>query len=386
MQVAVAEVPAEYRSRHGLAVPHIVGLHVVQGPRQQPGERTAVAVHRPPGQCLVQHQFGGLGSVQAGELVHGQTGRLHDVLAQTVLGAPAEAPQAGGPVAGVVAHRGEERHQVGADVPEHGDHGQAQHQHRGEQRGVQGEGAGRRVMAEEDERRVDEEDVPLQRYAHREGRHDVQMEGDHHGQSDRGDGPAVREHQNQRHRVLDDRAAVRGRGGESGRPEIVGVVAVQPSFEPGRAQWAVADHHRHHEREVAVELGGGSAPPQGEHDQFQRGGHVAHREEEDQEGQTVVLRAGGEEDGLVAEPEQCEQHGENGDAPRSQHAGRARGASLGRGAQQPRRRCQQRRVQGHIGHRAPGSRGERNPAGPGGQPYRAGAQPVQQGAHRRQEV
>ena len=143
----------------------------------------------------------------------------------------------------------------------------------------------------------------------RERRGDVDVEDDHPDHRDRPDRAAGGEQQQQRQPELDRGAQVGGerrvRATGAGPPGSRGRASPSPSAT--RFQGVLRDHHRDHEREVAVELRGGGAPPDADEDELPADDQVLDREQEDDSRKPVDLGARGEERDLVAQAEQPEQ-------------------------------------------------------------------------------
>ena len=111
-----------------------------------------------------------------------------------------------------------------------------------------------------------------------------------------------------------------------GGPQVLGVVAVQPALGRARAvPRRVADHHRHDEREVPVELGRRGAPPDADEHELRGDEQVADREQEHEQQQPVQFRARAQERHLVAQAEQHEQAEQHGDRGGVEAAGRGAG-------------------------------------------------------------
>jgi hypothetical protein len=85
---------------------------------------------------------------------------------------------------------------------------------------------------------------------------------------------------------------------------------------------AVADHRGHHVGEVLAELGDARADPDDHDQQLQRDDHVDERQhgEEEQRGK-VLLAPGAEEDRLVPQPDQHQQHDRGDQQHRVDQAG-----------------------------------------------------------------
>ena len=178
VEVAVAEVVAEHDPGDQLALAHVVVLDVVDGARHEAVEGAPVRVHRAEGEAFVDEHLDQLGVVELGQLLGDDRRRLDQLAVELRLGAAllAEQPLAGRPVAGVVAHRGQEGDQVGAEVAEHRDADAGDGEDREQQRVVEGRERHVAVVPEEEEDAEDHEDVPLQRHRQREGREDVEVE------------------------------------------------------------------------------------------------------------------------------------------------------------------------------------------------------------------
>ena len=103
-------------------------------------ERPPVRVHRAEGEAFVEEHFDHLRLVELGQLLGDDRRRLDDLAVELLLRpAPlAEQPLAGRPVARVVAHRGQEGDQVGAEVAEHRDAHAGDGEDRDQQRVVEG--------------------------------------------------------------------------------------------------------------------------------------------------------------------------------------------------------------------------------------------------------
>ncbi len=167
---------------------------------------------------------------------------------------------------------------------------------------------------------------------------------------------------------------------------------------PGR----VADHHRDHEREVAVQLRGGRPPPDAEEDELGGDDHVGQREEEDDRERAVDLRPRREERDLVAQPEGgeegeedadgdrvedlCDRDDEDEEVSRVHRVQPGREGVLTRRDEQEDRRRQQPRVEADVEPGAGRPPGAGHLLGPGRQPRRPRPQPVEDAADHRLEA
>ncbi len=97
-------------------------------------------VHRAEGEAFVDQHVDQLRVVELGQLLGHDRRRLDQLAVELRLGPAvlAEEPLAGRPVAGVVAHRGQEGDEVGAEVAEHRDADAGDGEDRDQQRVVEG--------------------------------------------------------------------------------------------------------------------------------------------------------------------------------------------------------------------------------------------------------
>ena len=233
VEMAVAEVPAGHDPGDELALADVVRAHVVDRARQQPVQRAAVGVHRAEREPLVEHELGQLLAVELLELAHHRGRELLHPLVELLLGAVlAEQPLAGGPVARVVAHRRQERDQVGAQVAQHRDAHPADREDRDQQRVVERGQRHVAVVTEQEQDPEDHEDVPLQRHAQRERGQDVHVEDHHPRHGDRPDRPALGEDQHQRQAELDHRAQVGRVRRHRSRADVLRVVRATAAPSP----------------------------------------------------------------------------------------------------------------------------------------------------------
>ena len=139
---------------------------------------------------------------------------------------------------------------------------------------------------------------------------------------------------------------------------------------------------------MVVELGSRRAPPEPKHDDLEGGDLVGEREEEHQQCQPVVLAAGGQEDGFVAQTQQCQgndrRHHQNGIDQTDIAARSDRPAMAGR-QQRPDAGGQDYRVESDVNDSAGITFGERNLVRPRREPNCLGPQPIQEAADRRPE-
>ena len=220
------------------------------------------------------------------------------------------------------------------------------------------------------------------------------MEEDDDHESHGRDGSPARQQEHERDAELHDRSSVRQRPRQPARSDVVHRIAPQVLLEELGDQRRVRDHRGHHVGEVPVELRRRSTPPDGHHDELGGHDHVDEREQEDQRGHPVVLRPRGQEDRLVAQPDDRQHHEQRDQARRLDHGEPFAGQTLtGQSGHRPVRRSEQgpqrcrddRDVEHDVDDRAGGAAGERDAFRPRRQADRARAQPVQEGADRRQE-
>ena len=261
----------------------------------------------------MHHDVGDLGRVRGHQLRTGVGRRPDDVLFQLLLGAGCECPGGRRPVACVLPHRREERHQIRAQVAEHREEAQrdGDEDHCPRHRRIcECVAVPCRVAPEEEDRCVGEQEVPFERHREGERREDEQVEAHH--QHHRGEcEPLVgREQQDQRRRDFDDGAEhVTDTACDLRRSKVVGEVAVVRALEGlDRQPRRIRHHRRDDHREVVSQFGNACADPHRDDQQLQREDHVDEGQdaEEDQSRQ-VLLTTRCDEDDLVAQTDDDQQ-------------------------------------------------------------------------------
>ena len=266
------------------------------------------------------------------------------------------------------------------------DHAAGDHD-RDQQRAVERRPRRVAVLAEQEQRPEDHEQVPLQRDGERERRRDVDVEDDHPDDGDRPDRPALRDEQQEREAELHHRAEVRGQEGLARGAHVGRVVAVEPRLCLARAvPRRVADHHRDDVGEMAVQLRGGGAEPDADEDDLRGDDQVLDREQEDHEQQPVQLRPRAQVGDLVAQAEQDEEADQHRDIRRIETAGQRPGDGLTVGQQQEHRRREHAREERHVEQRARRAARQRHAVRERRQPDRPGPQPVEARSERRHEA
>ncbi|CKS76172.1 Uncharacterised protein [Mycobacterium tuberculosis] len=147
VQMALAEIPPDQWPGHDFALADAVVSFVIESAGQQAVERPAVGVHGPECGDLVGHDFGRGPVVELGQLIDHQRRAFHDAGFHGGFRITSEAPDAGGPVAGVVAHGGQKRNLFGQQVS-HDHHGNHRDHDRQQQRRPKVGGSDRAVVAE----------------------------------------------------------------------------------------------------------------------------------------------------------------------------------------------------------------------------------------------
>jgi hypothetical protein len=212
------------------------------------------------------------------------------------------------------------------------------------------------------------------------------MEEDHPDDRDRADDVVVDADQDQRPEELLHGAEVREEGRLARRQHVLRIVAPEAALHRLETnQRRVADHGRHNEREVPVQLRRGCAPPDEHQDELPADDPLIGREEGDDENRDVDLRPGAEEGDLVPQAEHHEQDEQDRDPGGRQPPGRAARDIGPAGEEEEEAGCDDPGVEGVVGERPVAARGQRHPVRPRRQPHRPGPQPIERTADRRLE-
>ena len=253
----------------------------------------------------------------------------------------------------------------GAEVPEHRDPDAADGQDRDQQRVVQRRQRHAAVVAEQEENPEDHEHVPLQRHRQRERREDVHVEEHHPDDRDRHSVPLgeTSSSNGSVNSITVPRCAASAPVAEGSRSS--GWSAPEPALDRARAvPRRVADHHRHDEREVPVQLRRRGAPPDADEHDLRADDQVPEREQEEDQQDSVDLRAGARGTG----PCRAIRAARSRPAARPPRSGRAVRPRSRRpacaGDEQVDGRGEQARVQRDVEQRAPRAARQRHPLGP----------------------
>ena len=369
-----SEVPSECRGGDRLSVD--VGVFVkrgaVGGARQQQPEHAPLKVERSKREEPGVHLRRLLRGEEAFELLAEERGSPFEPR-ELPLAATTKQPGIPRPVSGVVAHREQEGDLRGDEVADERNDEQDDHEIDRERHRPDREEAHRRVGGEEEERRVDAEDVPFEDGRDREIAEDEPVEQQHEGHADVEQRPVVgNEEQGQRRRELEERAGVCHRLRQARRPQVVGVRHEKPPPQPGALQQRIVGRHdRHDVSERDGQLRDAGPEPDGELYPFAGGDPVPGEQEADNH-REMVLEAPGESDRPVAEGAERKQSDD-----RDEMAGGDR-----RLDERTQQRDDERRVERDVEHR-PGIPAEQRQAADQRKLRRAGAQEVQERGERR---